>query len=58
MQPLPPSLHVLHAYTRLKMGSNKVSVTVRNMSDSPIFFEEGGRDCTFDTQKEPMSVSA
>ena len=27
-QPLPPGLHVLHAYTRLKMSSNKVSVVV------------------------------
>ena len=36
-QPLAPGLHVLHAYTRLKMGSSKVSVVVRNMSESPSF---------------------
>ena len=39
--PLPPGLHVLHAYTRLKMSSNKVSVVVRNMSDCPIFLKKG-----------------
>ena len=39
--PLPPSLHVLHMYTRLKVGSNKVSVVVRNMSDSPIYLKNG-----------------
>ena len=40
-QPLPPGLHVLHAYTRLKMSSNKVSMMVRNMSESPIFLKKG-----------------
>ena len=35
--PLSPDLHVLHVYTQLKMSSNKVSVVVRNMSDSPIY---------------------
>ena len=39
--PLPPGLHVLHTYTRLKMSSSKVSVVVRNMSDSPIFLKKG-----------------
>ena len=39
--PLPPDLHVLHTYTRLKMGSNKVSVVVQNMSDSPIYLKKG-----------------
>ena len=39
--PLPPGLHILHAYTRLKMSSNKVSVGVRNMSKSPIFLKKG-----------------
>ena len=39
--PLPPGLHVLHAYTRLKASSNKVSVMVRNMSDCPIFLKKG-----------------
>ena len=34
-------LHVLHAYTRLKMSSSKVSVMVRNMSDCPIFLKKG-----------------
>ena len=40
-QPLLPGLHVLPAYTRLKNGSSKVSVVVRNMSDSPIFLKKG-----------------
>ena len=39
--PLPLGLQVLHAYTRLKIGSNKVSVIVCNMSDSPIFLTKG-----------------
>ena len=39
--PLPPGLHVLHTYTRLKMSSSKVSVVIRNMSESPIFLKKG-----------------
>ena len=39
--PLPPGLHVLHAYSRLKMSSSKVSVVVRNMSESVIFMKKG-----------------
>ena len=39
--PLPAGLHVLHAYTRLKMSSSKVSVVVRNMSESVIFLKKG-----------------
>ena len=35
VQPLLPGLHVLHAYTWLKMSSSKVSVVVKNLSDSP-----------------------
>ena len=38
---LPPGLHVLHAYTRLKNGSGKVSLIVRNVSDSYIFLKKG-----------------
>ena len=38
---LPPGLHILHAYTRLKNGSSKVSLVVRNMSDSHIFLKKG-----------------
>ena len=38
---LPPGLHVLHAYTCLKNGSRKVSLMVRNMSDSHIFLKKG-----------------
>ena len=41
--PIPPGLHVLHAYTRLKMGSNKVSLVVQNMSDSPFISRKGCR---------------
>ena len=40
-KPLPPGLHVLHAYTRLKNGSSKVSLMVRNISDSHIFLKKG-----------------
>ena len=40
-QPLPPGFYVLHAYTRLKMSSSKVSVMVRNMSNCPIFLKKG-----------------
>ena len=41
VQPLTPGLHVLHVYTKLKMSSSKVSVVVRNMSESPIFLKKG-----------------
>ena len=41
--PLLLGLHVLYTYTRLKMSSSKVSVVVRNMSDSPIFLKKGVR---------------
>ena len=40
-KPLPPGLHVLHAYTHLKNSSGKVSLVVRNMSDSHIFLKKG-----------------
>ena len=40
-KPLPLRLHVLHAYTRLKNGSSKVSLIVRNVSDSHIFLKKG-----------------
>ena len=39
--PLPLGLHVLHAYTQLKMSSSKVSIVVRNMLSSPIFLKKG-----------------
>ena len=38
---LPPGLHILHAYTHLKNGSRKVSLVVRNVSDSHIFLKKG-----------------
>ena len=38
---LPPGLHALHAYTHLKNGSGKVSLVVRNMSNSHIFLKKG-----------------
>ena len=38
---LPPGLHVLYVYTRLKNGSRKVSVVVSNVSDSRIFLKKG-----------------
>ena len=41
-RPLPPGLHILHTYTHLKNGSSRVSLVVRNMSDSHIFL---GREC-------------
>ena len=40
-RPLPLGLHVLHAYTCLKNGSGKVSLVVRNMSNSLIFLKKG-----------------
>ena len=39
VQPLPPRLHILHAYTRLKKNSSRVSVVVRNVSESSIFLK-------------------
>ena len=38
---LPPGLHVLHVYTHPKNGSGKVSLVVRNMSNSHIFLKKG-----------------
>ena len=40
---LHPGLLVLHLLTRLKMGSDKVSVVVCNMLDSPIYLQKGMR---------------
>ena len=40
-QPLPPGLHFLHMYTRLKMSSSKVTVLVKNMSEFLIFLKKG-----------------
>ena len=40
-KPLPLGLHVLHAYTHLKNGSRRVSLVVRNMSESRIFLKKG-----------------
>ena len=40
-KPLPPGLHVLHAYTHLKNSNGKVSLMVRNVSDSHIFLKKG-----------------
>ena len=40
-RPLPLGLHVLHAYMHLKNGSSKVSLVVRNMSNSHIFLKKG-----------------
>ena len=37
----PLGLHVLHACTRLKNGSGRVSLVVRNVSDSQIFLKKG-----------------
>ena len=38
---LPPGLHILHAYTHLKNSSGKVSLVVRNVSNSHIFLKKG-----------------
>ena len=40
-RPLPSELHVLHTYTHLKNESSRVSLMVRNMSDSHIFLKKG-----------------
>ena len=38
---LPLGLHVLHSYKCLKNGTGRVSLVVRNMSDSHIFLKKG-----------------
>ena len=40
-RPLPPGLHILHAYMHLMNGNGRVSLVVRNMSDSHIFLKKG-----------------
>ena len=40
-RPLPLGLHVLYTYTCLKNGSSRVSLMVRNMSDSHIILKKG-----------------
>ena len=40
-RPLPLGLHVLHTYMHLKNGSSKVSLVVRNTSDSHLFLKKG-----------------
>ena len=40
-RPLPLGLHILHVFTCLKNGSGRVSLVVRNMSDSHIFLKKG-----------------
>ena len=41
VRPLPPGLHILHAFTSLKNGSSRVSLMIRNMSNSYIFPKKG-----------------
>ena len=38
---LPPGLQVLYAFTVQKRGSSKVSIVVRNVSESPIYLKKG-----------------
>ena len=40
-RPFPLELHILHVYTHLKNESSRVSLVVRNMSDSHIFLKKG-----------------
>ena len=40
-RPLPLGLHILHMFTCLKSGSSRVSLMVRNMSNSQIFLKKG-----------------
>ena len=40
-RPLPLGLHVLHAYMCLMNGSSRVSLMIRNISDSHIFLKKG-----------------
>ena len=40
-KPLRLGLHVLHAYTHLKNDSGRVSLVVKNVSDSQIFLKKG-----------------
>ena len=41
--PLLLGLHILHAYTQLKISSSKVSIIVRKYVGSPIFLKKGVR---------------
>ena len=65
-KPLPHGLHILHAYTRLKNSSGKVSLVVRNMSDSHIFLKKGvlvvqvvspEMEVILSTESQPKSMS-
>ena len=38
---LPPGLQVLYVFTVRKRGSSKVSIVVRNVSESPIYLKKG-----------------
>ena len=40
-RPLPLGLHILHMFTHLTNGSSRVSLMVRNMSNSHIFLRKG-----------------
>ena len=41
IKPLPPGLQVLYVFTVWKRGSSKVSIVVRNVSESPIYLKKG-----------------
>ena len=59
MHPPLPGLYILHAFMQLKIGSNKVSVMVRNISDSPIYLMKGAQiTCVMSTVPVlPMELS-
>ena len=39
--PLPPGLHILHAYSMLEGGNQNVSIVVRNLSNTLILLKKG-----------------
>ena len=41
IKPLPPGLQVPYVFTVQKQGSGKVSIVMRNVSESPIYLKKG-----------------
>ena len=56
---LPPGLQVLYAFTVQKRGGSKVSIVVRNVSESPIYLKKGIQfTCLVPATPIPPSVPA
>ena len=59
IKPLPPGLQVLYVFTVWKQGSSKVSIVVRNVSESPIYLKKGIQvTCLVPATPVPPSVPA